>query len=110
MANTYKILAQSFPLLATLTTLYTVPALTSAIVSTLCIANQSATVADKVRVSVAIAGAADEAKQYVFYDLTLAANNSFAATFGITLATTDVVRVYSANGTTSFILFGQEIT
>jgi hypothetical protein len=37
-------------------------------------------------------------------------NDSFAATLGITLATTDVVSVYATLATLSFNLFGQEIS
>jgi len=114
MANTYKILAQSYPAAATPTTLYTVPASTNTIVSTLIIANQAAA-NDTVRVSVAIGGAADASAQYIYggniaNGMSISSLNSFAATMGITLAATDVIRVWSANGTCSFNLFGQEIT
>ena len=108
MTDTAKVLGQSIPAAGTLTTLYTVPAATSAIVSTLTACNQSAT-ATTIRVSIALAGAADTAKQYIYYDLALAANDNFSATQGWTLATTDVVRCYSANGLVSFNLFGAQI-
>ena len=41
MATTYKVLGQSNPAATTATTLYTVPAATSAIASTITICNQS---------------------------------------------------------------------
>lgn len=114
MTDTLKVLGQSAPAAATLTTLYTVPAATSTVTSSLSIANESAT-PDTVRVSVAVAGAADNAKQYIYYDLAVpgkgAGVNTQILPLGLTLAATDVVRCYSANGTTTaFSLFGVEIT
>jgi hypothetical protein len=77
--------------------------------------NHSTSVVDQIRVSVQVAGAADATKQYIYggssgLGLTVALNDTFAATLGITLAATDVVKVYSVNGTTSFNLFGAEET
>ena len=104
IANTVK---QSKPSAATLTTLYTVPGATAAMCSTLTVCNQSAT-ATAFRVSVAPAGAADAASQYLYYDIAIAGNDTFAATLGFALATTDVVRVYNTLATLSFSLFVQE--
>lgn len=109
MAQTYKVLGQLDPSAASLTALYTVPGATSAVVSTLTIANRSAT-ATTFRVSIAVAGAADTNKQYLYYDVTITGNNSFAATLGLTLGAGDVVRVYATLATLSFNLFGTEIT
>jgi hypothetical protein len=109
MAEAYKVLGQSKPAAATLTDLYTVPASTSTIVSTLTIANQSAT-ADTVRVSVAPGGAADATSQYVVYGATVNGNDTIGLSYGLTLATTDKIRVYSTNGTTAFHAYGVEIS
>jgi hypothetical protein len=109
MATTQKVLGQSKPGAATLTTLYTVPAATTAVCSTITVCNQSAT-ATAFRVSVRIAGAADTPAQYVYYDVPIPGNDTFAATFGITLAATDVVSVYNTLATLSFSLFGVETT
>lgn len=109
MAVAQKVLGQSKPLAATLTDLYTVPALTEATASTIIVCNQSA-VATSFRVSVAPAGAADADSQYLWYDVAIPGNDTFAATCGITLATTDVVRVYNTLATLSFSLFGMETT
>ncbi len=108
MATSYKVLGQSKPVATTLTALYTVPAATSAVASTLVICNQGA--ATSVRVSVAVAGAVDTGAQYLLIDAAIAANTSFTLTLGITLATTDVVRVYNTLATVSFNLFGSEVT
>lgn len=109
MADTLKVLAQSLPSATTLTDVYTVPGATSATISSVVICNQSST-ATTFRLSVAVAGAADATKQYIYYDVDLAGNDTFIATIGITLAATDVVRGYSGNGSISFQLFGVEVT
>lgn len=109
MADTSKVLAQGYPAGATLTSLYTVPAGTSAVISTLVVCNQSAGNLS-FRVAVAVGGAANAAAQYLYYDLNCAANDSFAATLGVTLAAGDVLRVYSSGVGLSFNVFGIEIT
>lgn len=108
MATTYKVLGQSNPAATTATDLYTVPASTQAVVSTIVIANQSSTSASY-RVSVRVAGAAATAKQYLAYDVTVGANDSTALTLGITMAATDVLTVYGSTATLSFTAFGSEI-
>lgn len=109
MASTLKVLGQVAPSAATLTTLYTVPAATSAVASTL-IATNRGTTATLIRVAVRVAGAAISDKAYIIYDLNIPGSNGHVSTIGITLATTDVVSVYSLSGTVSFNLFGEEIT
>jgi len=109
MAQAYKVLGQAKPSAATLTTLYTVPAATSAVGSTLTVCNQSAT-PTTYRVSVRVAGAADTPKQYLVYDAPIGANESLSFTIGLALATTDVVSVYNTLATVSFNLFGVENT
>ena len=109
MAIAIKVLGQSNPLAASLTTLYTVPALTSTVCSSIVVCNRSAT-DTTFRVAVRPAGAAISNEMYLYYDVTLAGNDTFIATIGITLATTDVVSVYATLATLSFNLFGQEST
>jgi len=109
MAETYKVLAQSRPSATTLTDAYTVPGATSTVVSSIVINNTSAT-ATTARVSVAVAGAADATSQYVYYDLSIPGNDTFVATVGLTLAATDVIRVYATLATLNFHFYGTEIT
>jgi hypothetical protein len=104
---TIKVLGQLNPAATTLTALYTVPASTTAVGSTLCVCNQAA-VGGTFRASVAVAGAADNAKQYIAYDSAVGANDTVFLTIGITLAATDVVKVFASSGTMSFTLFGEE--
>ena len=104
-----KVLGQSSPSATTLTDIYTVPSATSAAVSSGVICNRNGS-ADSFRVSVAPAGASDSNEQYIYYDVPISGKDTFIFTVGITLATTDVVRVYSTNGYCSFNLFGSEVS
>ena len=108
MATSYKVLGQSHPSATTATTLYTVPASTSTVVSTIVVSNQ-ATSSATYRISVRPAGAAQTNAMYLAYDVTVGANDSTALTLGITLATTDVITVYASSATLSFNAFGSEI-
>lgn len=107
MAETLKVLGQLVPAASTLTTLYTVPAATSTVVSSLTCCNPSGS-STTVRVSIAVAGAADDPKQYLYYDVPVLGHDTLTATLGLTLATTDLVRVLAANGLVAFNLFGAE--
>jgi hypothetical protein len=109
MAQAYKTLGQVAPGAATLTTLYTVPASTSTVVSTITVCNTAA-VATTYRLSIQIAAAADNVKQYIAYDAPILANETRSYTLGITLATTDVLKCYATLATVSFSAFGAEIT
>lgn len=109
MAISYKVLGQSNPSANTNTTLYTVPANTSAVCSTLVICNQAASAAT-FRVAVRPAGATLASQQYISYDSNLNANDSITLTIGMTLATTDVITVSANTTTVSFNLFGSELT
>jgi ribosomal protein S2 len=102
-----KVLGQLNPLAVTLTALYTVPASKEVVTSSIVVTNRSA-VATSFRISVAVAGAVDDNKQYLYYDISIPGNDTFIATIGITLAATDVVRVYATLATLSFNLFGTE--
>jgi hypothetical protein len=109
MATTYKVLGQNAPSAASPVTLYTVPGATQAIVSTINVVNRSGSTADTVRIAIRPAGATISNEHYIVYDLNLSATATFTYTSGVTLAATDVVTVYSANGTSSFNAFGSEI-
>ena len=107
MPATYKVLGQSNPSATTLTTLYTVPAASSAVISTMIIANLAATSAT-FRVAVRVAGAAIENKQYVAYDVTVAGLDTLTLTLGVTLAATDVLSVYASTANMVFQAYGVE--
>ena len=109
MATTYKVLGQVNPAATTATTLYTVPASTQTIVSTLTVTNQTAT-AGTYRISLRVAAAADNAKQYIAYDVSLPGNASDTLTLGVTPGATDVITVYASAATFSFNAFGSELS
>jgi hypothetical protein len=109
MATTYKVLGQVNPSATTATTLYTVPASTQAIVSTLTVTNQTAT-AGTYRISLRVAAAADNAKQYIAYDVSLPGNATDTLTLGVTLGAADVITVYASAATFSFNAFGSELS
>lgn len=109
MPDTYKVLGQSNPSAATLTTVYTVPAVTSAIISSITVANRSAT-PTSFRLAVRLAGAAISNEMYIAYDVAILGNEAVTLTIGVTLATTDIFSVYATLATLSFNLFGVEKT
>jgi len=109
MPQAHKVLGQSNPSATTATTLYTVPASTQAVASTLTIANL-ATTSTTYRVAVRPAGASLANQHYVAYDVSLAGGDTALLTLGISLATTDVVTVYAGSANVAFSLFCVEIT
>ena len=111
MAATYKVLGQANPSATTNTTVYTVPSAKSAVVSTVTVCNQAAT-NGSYRIIVqpsADVSATILAKQYIAYDITIAANDTTALTLGLTLATGDVIKVYTSSANMSVQIFGSEI-
>jgi hypothetical protein len=108
MANTYKVLGQQAPSATTNTTLYTVPSATSTVCSTLVVCNRET--GTTFRVAVRPGGATISSEHYLAYDTAIEGFDTIFLTMGITLATTDVVTVYSTSGNVSFSLFGSELT
>ena len=109
MATTYKVLGQGIPVAAsTQYTLYTVPASTQAVVSSIVICNQAASAAT-FRLAVRIAAANLTAAQYIAYDVTVGASDSTVLTMGITLGATDLLTYYASTTTVSFTAYGSEI-
>lgn len=104
MTDIWGALAQSAPAATTLTAAYTVPASKHATVEII-ICNRG--LDTTVRLSHAIAGAANSTVQYLLWDFPLVAGDS-KVTSRFTLRATDVVRVYSASGDVSFNVNGIE--
>ena len=109
MATAYKVLGQSAPSATTLTTLYTVPSATEAVVSTIAICNRAGT-SGTYRIAVRPAGASVANQHYVVYGATVAASDSVLLTLGVTLAATDIISVYASSADMSFSAFGSEIS
>jgi glucose-6-phosphate dehydrogenase assembly protein OpcA len=109
MPTNYKVLGQSNPSATTLTTLYTVPSATEAVISSIVIANLAATAAT-FRIAVRPNGASIANSQYVGYDITVGASDSTVLTLGITMDAADVLSVYASTATVTFSAFGSEIS
>jgi hypothetical protein len=102
-----KVLGQVNPSATTLTTLYTVPSAKEAVVSSISVANLTATAAT-FRLAVRPAGASIANQHYIGYDITVGASDSTIITVGLTLATTDVLSVYASTANIAFQAFGDE--
>jgi hypothetical protein len=109
MAITYRVLGQINPAANTFTTLYTVPAATSTIVSTVAVCNQGNT-ATTFSLAVQPQGAALASKNYINYNTPLPANDTITLTIGMTLGNTDVLSANANSTVVSFSAFGSEIT
>lgn len=109
MATTYKILGQSAPAATTEVDLYTVPAATAAVVSTVMVCNRG-TASGTFRIYVSPAGAATANANYLAYDVSLAPKGFISFTIGLTLGATDELRVYASSADFSFNAFGTELS
>ena len=105
----YKVLAQSAPSAATATDVYTVPAATETVISTVIIANRAAS-AGTFRLSVRPNGGTQTNAMYCAYDVPVAANDSTTLTLGITMDAADVITVYCSSADMSINIFGTEIS
>lgn len=102
MANTWGTVAEKNPNATTLTDAYTVPALTQ-FVGIVGVSNRSA-VGTSFRVSVALAGAADNDIQYRAYDVAIIGNGVDSVL--VAAGPADVIRVYATLATLTFTVFG----
>lgn len=110
MATTYKILGQVAPTTNSANTVYTVPAATQTVVSSINICNPDS-VARAFRVAIVPSGNTLAQKHYVAYETPIAATDTITLSAGITMGANDSISVY-ANSTSniSFSVFGSEIT
>jgi hypothetical protein len=109
LPTAYKVLAQSAPSATTATDIYTVPSSTSTVVSTIVVANRSASPATY-RIAIRPNAATLANQHYVAYDVTVGASDSTTLTLGITMDAADVVTVYASTANLSFNVFGSEIS
>jgi len=106
----YKVLGQVAAAATTAENLYTVPSGSSAVVSTIVVANRS-TSARTYRLAIKpTTGTSLADSHYIAYDVSVAANDSTALTLGITLASGNVIVTYaSAASSLTFTAFGSEL-
>ena len=110
MANAYKVLGQANMTAQTATDVYTVPASTEAVISTIILANLAST-ANTYRISIRPNAASQADSHYIAYDVPLAANDSTTLTLGITVNAADLIDVKAGDANAiSVNIFGTEIT
>jgi hypothetical protein len=108
MATRYKVLGQVAPSATTATSLYTVPSLKEAVISTIVVANRAGT-SSFYRIAIRPAAATLADQHYIAYDVVVDGNDSTTLTLGITITATDVVTIYSSSTNLTFAAFGSEI-
>ncbi len=107
--ETYSVLGQSAPTGTTETTLYTVPAVSSAVVSTLTICNFTASTAHA-DVNVRPAGASVVNAHAFMRNCAIDPYSTVTFTIGFTLATTDVISVKTDTASAlAFAVYGAVI-
>jgi hypothetical protein len=104
----YKTLGQIEPAATTQTTLYTVPAATEAIISSITVCNRGA--AATYRIAVRGSGAALADAHYIAYGANLGAGETEFITAGLALEATTIVAVYASHADVAFGCWGSEIT
>lgn len=100
------ILAQLVPGASAETVLLAVPSRLMARVDELVVCNRSVTAAT-FRVSISQLGAPTATKDYLYYDLPLSGNDTFACELGLTLNPTDTIRVFASTANLTFTLMGE---
>jgi hypothetical protein len=108
MATSYKVLGQVKPSANTLTTAYTVPSSTEAVISTIVVTNLGPT-STTYRIAIRKDGANISQEMYIAYDISIPAVDSLALTLGVTINAADVISVESYSGLVNFHIFGSEI-
>ncbi len=110
MATVYKYSqVQGTAAVSTYATLYTTPASTEAVISSLVITNQS-TSAITVRIGLDATAGTPGASEFLVYDAAVAGNDTIALTLGITMEAAKFIRVSSSANTCNFTAFLSEIT
>ena len=110
MATAYKYAqVQGTASTGTFATLYTTPASTEAVISSLVICNQSSS-AITVRIGLDATEGTPGADEFLVYDASVAGNDTVALTLGITMDASKYLRVSSSANTMSFSAFLSEIT
>jgi hypothetical protein len=110
MPTNYKVLGQSNPTVNTFTTLYTVPAATQTVASTISICNANTSANANYSVAVRPAGESLTAKNFLISNNVVGSLDSILLTIGLTLGNTDVITIFTTNPNVSFHLYGSEVT
>ena len=109
MATNYKVLGQSAPSATTATDVYTVPAATQTIISSIVVTERGGS-AGTFRIAVRPNGAALSNEHYIAYDAPIQANDIVGLTLGITMDAADVLTVYCSSANMSVNISGSEVS
>ena len=109
MPTAYKVLGQSAPAATTATTLYTCPASTQTVISTISVCNRGSA-SGTFRISIRPNGATLANSHYIAFDAAVAAKDTLFITVGATIDAADIVEVYASTSDFTFNAFGSEIT
>ena len=110
MAEAYKYSqVQGTSSTGTYATLYTTPAATEAVISSIVICNQASSDVT-VRIGLDTTAGTPSASEFLVYDAVVAGNDTVALTLGITLQASQFIRISSSANTCSFSAFLSEIS
>ena len=108
MATIYKIIGQSAPTTTSNVDLYTVPADTYAVISTIAVTNTS-TLPAVAKIFLREAGATASTSNAFVYNSSFPGNSVTTMTLGVTLSATDIITVQSGTeDALTFHVFGSE--
>lgn len=110
MATAYKYAqVQGTASTGTYSTLYTTPAATQAVISSLVITNQASSDVT-VRIGLDTTAGTPGSDEWLVYDAVIAGNDTVALTLGVTLDAAKFIRVSSSANTCNFTAFLSEIS
>jgi hypothetical protein len=110
MATAYKYAqVQGTASTGTYATLYTTPASTEAVISSLVITNQASSDVT-VRIGLDATAGTPGSSEWLVYDAVIAGNDTIALTLGVTLDAAKYIRVSSSANTCNFSAFLSEIS
>jgi hypothetical protein len=110
MAEAYKVLAQSSPIVTTDIELYASPAGTQTVISSLVVSNRSTTTALSYRIAIVPFEQTLGNKHYIAFDVPIAAKDVSNLVIGLTLGAGDKVIVRSSTLDSSFNIFGVQFS
>ena len=110
MPERYRILGQIAATANATYNLYTVPASTNTVVSSIIVTNRNNNANITYRIAVQPGGATLANDHFIAYDTSVVALDSAALSLGLALGVGDVLSVNTANANVTFSAFGVEIT
>lgn len=109
MPTVYKVLGQSAPSATTGTALYTVPAATETVISTITVCNRGSAVGT-IRLYIRPNDETLANRHYIIFDAAVAAKDTLFLTVGATMDASDVLYCFASTGDFSFNAYGSEIS